>query len=208
MTSKILIAFYSRTGSTEALANAMAEGARAEGAEVRLRRAREFVSPEVMAMAPGWTESAARMNALYEAPTGADAEWADGILLGTPTRFGAVTAELKAYIDSLGGLWFQGKLNGKAGGAFSSTSSVHGGNEMTILSLYAPLAHLGLIIVPTGYADPAMFKAGTPYGATAIVNGRDRMAPTELDLEVARHQGRRTAKAAAALAPLRAQPAA
>jgi NAD(P)H dehydrogenase (quinone) len=208
MATKILIAFYSRGGSTEALANAVAEGARAEGAEVRLRRAREFVGPEVMAKAKGWAESAERMNALYEAPTEADAEWADGIVFGTPTRFGSVTAELKAYIDGLGGLWFQGKLNGKAGAVFSSTSTQHGGNESTILSLYNPLAHLGLIIVPTGYADPAMFQAGTPYGATAIVNGRDKTAPTALDLDVARYQGRRVAQVAGALATLRAsQPA-
>jgi NAD(P)H dehydrogenase (quinone) len=204
MATKILIAFYSRGGSTEALANAVAEGARAEGAEVRLRRAREFVGPEVMAKAKGWAESAERMNALYEAPTEADAEWADGIVFGTPTRFGSVTAELKAYIDGLGGLWFQGKLNGKAGAVFSSTSTQHGGNESTILSLYNPLAHLGLIIVPTGYADPAMFQAGTPYGATAIVNGRDKTAPTALDLDVARYQGRRVAQVAGALATLRA----
>jgi NAD(P)H dehydrogenase (quinone) len=206
MPTNILIAFYSRTGSVEALANAVAEGARGEGGEVRLRRAREFVGPEVMAKAPGWAESAARMNALYEAPSEADAEWADAIAFGTPTRFGGVTAELKAYIDGLGGLWFQGKLNGKAGSVFSSTSTLHGGNESTILSLYNPLAHLGLIIVPTGYGEPAMFQAGTPYGATAIVNGRDKTAPTELDLEVARYQGRRLAKVASVLKPLRAVP--
>src|SRR4051794_8325703 len=98
MSVKVLIAFYSRNGSTEALAKAIAEGAQAEGAEVRLRRAREFVSSEVMALAPGWVESAERLNALYEAPTAADADWADAIIFGTPTRFGSVTAELKAYI--------------------------------------------------------------------------------------------------------------
>jgi len=88
--------------------------ARAAGAEVRLRRARELVGPEIMAKAPGWAENAARMNAAYEAPSEADAEWADAIVFGTPTRFGSVSSELKAYIDSLGGLWFQGKLVGKA----------------------------------------------------------------------------------------------
>lgn len=201
--SRILIAFYSRTGSVEALANAMADGARAVGGEVRLRRAREVVGPEVMAAAPGWAESAARMNAQYEAPSTDDADWADGIVFGTPTRFGAVSSELKAYIDTLGGLWFQGKLNGKAGSVFSSTSSPHGGNESTILSLFPPLSHLGLIIVPLGYGDPSMYKAGTPYGATAIVNGRDRMAPTEAELAVAAYQGRRVAQVADALKPLR-----
>lgn len=202
MTSKILIAFYSRGGVTEALAKAIAEGAKAEGAEVRLRRAREFVGEEVMKKAPGWLEGAKRMNALYEAPTEADAEWADGIVLGTPTRFGSMTAELKAYIDGLGGLWFQGKLIGKAGSAFASTSTVHGGNEMTITSLYAPMAHLGLILVPTGYADPALFKAGTPYGASSV-SGTNSAPPSAEDLEVARFQGKRVARVAAALKTLR-----
>ena len=198
MPTNVLIAFYSRSGSTEALANAVAEGARSEGAEVRLRRARELVGPEVMAKAPGWAESAARMNAAYEAPTEADAEWADAILLGTPTRFGAVSSELKAYIDGLGGLWFQGKLVGKAGSAFTSTSGPHGGNESTIISLYNPMAHLGLIIVPLGYADPVLFRAGTPYGASAV-SGQDNSPPTADDLEVARFQGRRVTQVAAVL---------
>lgn len=197
--TNVLIAFYSRNGATEALANAIADGARAYGGDVRLRRARDIVSPEIMAKAPGWAENAARMDALYEAPTEADAEWADAIIFGTPTRFGATTAELKAYIDGLGGLWFQGKLVGKAGAAFTSTSSLHGGNESTLLSLYNPLAHLGLIIVPLGYADPVLFKAGTPYGASAVVNGRDVKAPSTDDLEVARFQGRRVTEVAAAL---------
>lgn len=202
MTTRVLIAFYSRGGSTEALAGAIAAGAAAEGAEVRLRRARECVGEEVMKKAPGWLEGARRMNALYEAPTEADAEWADAIVFGTPTRFGSVAAELKAYIDSLGGLWFQGKLVGKAGSAFVSTSTLHGGNEVTITSLYAPMAHLGLILVPTGYADPALFKAGTPYGASSV-SGTNGAPPTEDDLAVARFQGRRVARVAAALQPLR-----
>jgi NAD(P)H dehydrogenase (quinone) len=197
MATKILIAFYSRGGSTEALARAVAEGATAEGAEVRLRRAREFVGPEVMAQAPGWAENAARMNAAYEAPTPDDADWADAIVFGTPTRFGNASAELKAYIDGLGGLWFQGKLNGKVGSAFVSTQSTHGGNESTILSLYNPMAHLGLIIVPTGYADAAVFKAGTPYGASSVSGANP--TPSADELEVARFQGKRVATVAKAL---------
>jgi NAD(P)H dehydrogenase (quinone) len=197
-TPNVLIAFYSRGGVTEALANAVAEGARGAGAEVRLRRAREFVSPEIMARAPGWKEAAAAMNSKYEAPTEADAEWADAIIFGTPTRFGSASAELKAYIDSLGGLWFQGKLNGKAGAAFGSSSTPHGGNESTLISLYNPMAHLGLIIVPTGYGDPAMFKAGTPYGASSVSQNR-ALPPSPEDLDVARYQGRRVASVARAL---------
>ncbi len=199
MTSpKVLIAFYSRSGVTEQLALAIAEGARSVGAEVRIRRAREFVRPDVMALAPGWAEGAEAMNAKYEAPTEADAEWADAIIFGTPTRFGSVSAELKAYIDGLGGLWFQGKLNGKAGSVFASTSAVHGGNESTLISLYNPLAHLGLIIVPLGYADPAMFAGGTPYGATSV-SKNEALPPSEADTAVAQFQGRRVALVAFAL---------
>ncbi|MDQ2800162.1 MAG: NAD(P)H:quinone oxidoreductase [Armatimonadota bacterium] len=195
---KVLVAFYSRDGSTEKLAQAIAEGARAEGAEVTLRRAREVVGRDVMAHAPGWVENADRLNAQYEAPTPADAEGADAIIFGTPTRFGNVSSELKAYIDSLGGLWFQGKLVGKAGSAFTSTSSPHGGNESTIISLYNPMAHLGLILVPLGYGDPVMFQAGTPYGASSV-SGQGPNPPTENDLAVARYQGRRVAQVARAL---------
>lgn len=195
---KVLIAFYSRNSSTEILANAIAQGAIEEGAEVRLRRAREFVSDEVMASVPGWRENAAVMNEKYEAPTEADAEWADAIVFGTPTRFGSISSELKAYIDGLGGIWFQGKLNGKVGSVFGSTSSMHGGNESTLLSIYTPMAHLGLIIVPLGYADPAMFKAGTPYGATHV-SAQDSKKPDEDHLQVARFQGRRVASVARGL---------
>ena len=102
------------TVSVEALAKAVS--ARAAGAEVRLRRVPDIVSPEVMAKVHGWGECSKRMLAEYGAPTLADAEWADGIIFGTPTRFGNTSAEWKAFIDSLGSLWFQGKLNGKAAG--------------------------------------------------------------------------------------------
>jgi len=195
---KILIAFYSRNRSTEALAQAVAEGAIELGAEVRLRRAREVVGAETMAQAPGWQENAEAMNARYEAPTAADAEWADAIVFGTPTRFGSISTELKSYIDSLGGPWSQGKLNGKIGSVFGSTSSKHGGNESTLLSVYAPMAHLGLVIVPLGYADPVMFAAGTPYGATHV-SKRDANRPDEESLAVARFQGRRVTTVARAL---------
>lgn len=195
---KVLIAFYSRTGVTEALANGIAAGARAAGAEVRLRRVREIVSDDVMDRSPGWREAAEAMNELYAAPSEADAEWADALVFGSPSRFGTPAAELKAYIDSLGGLWFQGRLNGKAASAFASSSTPHGGNETTILSLYAPAAHLGMIIVPTGYADPILFEAGTPYGASSVSENIAK-APTPSDLDVAHFQGRRVTLVAAAL---------
>jgi len=195
----VLIAFYSRNGSTEALANAVAEGARAEGANVVLRRAREIVPREIIDKVPGWAANADRMSALYGTPTEADAEAADAIVFGSPTRFGNISSELKAYVDSLGGVWFRGVLNGKVGSAFCSTQTPHGGNESTSITMYNFMAHLGLIIVPLGYADPAMFRgAGTPYGVSSV-SGQNSEPPTEDDLEVARFQGRRVAQVARAL---------
>lgn len=198
-TPKVLISFYSRNGSTEALATAIAEGARSVGAEVRIRRAREFVGHETMALASGWSENATAMNEKYEAPSVDDAVWADAIVLGTPTRFGAIASELKAYLDGLGGAWFEGKLNGKIGSVFGVTSSNHGGNESTLLSMYNVLAHLGLIIVPLGYSDNSLFKAGTPYGATFVSKGGSLKPDTDA-LAVAHYQGVRVASTAARLA--------
>ena len=196
---QILVVFYSRDGSVEALGKAVGEGARQAGAEVRLRRVPDIVAPAVMANVPGWEERSKKMLAEYGAPTAADAEWADGIIFGTPTRFGNTSAELKAFIDSLGGLWFQGKLNGKAGSAFTSTAGPHGGNEATVISLYIPMAHLGFIIVPTGYTHEKIVQGhGTPYGASSV-SGQNSAPPTADDLEVARRQGARVTQVAAAL---------
>lgn len=197
--ANVLIVFHSRDGVTEALANAVADGAMAAGGAVRLRRAREVVSEEVMAMAPGWSENAARMNALYDEPTADDALWADAIVLGTPSRFGLVCSEVKAWLDSLGGLWARGKLAGKVGSAFCSSGSAHGGNEMTSFTLTVPMAHFGMIIVPPGFADPAMFKAGTPYGASAVTGNVPGYQPSQAECDAARFQGQRVAQVAAKL---------
>lgn len=193
---KVLIAFYSRTGTIERLAKAVAEGAESEGAELRLRRAREVVPPAIMNAVPGWKEGAEAMNERYLAPTPEDAVWADAVIFGTPTRFGNVCSELKAYIDGLGGLWAKGALNGKAGSVFAGSSQVHGGNETTVVSLWNVLAHLGFIIVPPGYADPVMFEgAGSPYGAS-VVSGNPPSGPSETELKVARFQGKRVTQVA------------
>jgi len=197
--ANILVVFYSRDGSVEALAKAVGEGAREAGAEVRLRRVSDLVSTDVMAKVPGWEERSKRMLAEYGTPTHADAEWADGIIFGTPTRFGNTSAELKAFIDGLGGLWFQGKLNGKAAGAFTSTSGPHGGNETTVVSLFIPMAHLGFIIVPNGYTHEKVFHGhGTPYGSSSA-SGQNSSKPTADELVVAKHQGARVTQVAAAL---------
>lgn len=200
MALNVLVAFYSRNGTIESLARSVAEGARSEGAETRLRRAREVVGREVMEKAPGWIENADRMNAEYEAPSPADAEWADAIVFGTPSRFGAVCSELKAYVDSLVGLWVQGTLTDKPASVFSASSTLHGGNEATILSLYPPLCHLGMIIVPLGYTNPIMYQAGAPYGATAATGRGDaRRLPNENEKAAAFYQGQRVTRIAARL---------
>ena len=188
---RLLIVFYSRSGSVESLAVAAAEAAREDGATVHLRRAREVVGAEAMAKVDGWTENAARQNALYEAPTHEDAEWADAILFGTPCYFGAMATELKAFLDLLGPQWKRGALSGKVGGAFAVASWPHGGSEVVTLSLYAPMAHLGMVILPPGYTDAAMLKAGSPYGASAIV-GAENADPRPEDLDAIRHQTCRT----------------
>lgn len=196
--TRMLVAFYSRSGSVEALALAVAEGAREAGAEVRVRRAREVVGEDVMAQGKGWLEQASRMNALYEAPSKDDAEWADAIVLGTPCYFGAMATELKNYLDQLGPQWKRGALSGKVGGAFAAASWPHGGTEVATVSLYVPMAHLGMVIVPPGYTDEAMLEGGSPYGASAIVGAHDGQ-PGPKDLDAARHQGRRTVLVAGAL---------
>ena len=188
--TRLLIAFYSRTGTVEALAAAAAGAAREAGAEVRLRRAREVASEEAMASSDGWLDSARRQNALYEAPTKDDAEWADAIMFGTPSYFGAMATELKNFLDQLGPQWKKGALAGKTGGAFSAASWPHGGTEVVTLSLYAPMAHLGMVILPTGYTDEAMLEAGSPYGASAIA-GSKHHPPSEEDIAAIEHQSRR-----------------
>ena len=203
--TRLLIVFYSRSGTVEALAQAAADAARQAGAELRVRRAREVADRAAMGQVEGWLESAERQNALYEAPTKDDAEWADAILFGTPCYFGAMATELKNFFDQLGPQWKRGALAGKVGGAFATASWPHGGTEVVTLSLYAPMAHLGMVILPTGYTDEAMLKAGSPYGASAICGAENR-PPRHEDLEAVRHQGRRMVAITGALIAAREMP--
>ena len=191
--ANVLVLYYSSYGHIEVMARAQAEGAaRVPKTSVVVKQVPELVPPDIC-KSSGFVLN---QPAAVAAPD--ELRRYDAIIFGTPTRFGSPASELRAYIDTLGGVWFQGKLCGKAGGAFGATGTRHGGNESTLLTLYNTFAHLGMVIVPTGYADPAMFKAGTPYGATAVVapNG----APTEDELAAARYQGRRVTEIAAALA--------
>jgi NAD(P)H dehydrogenase (quinone) len=110
-----------------------------------------------------------------------------------------VCSEIKAWLDSLGGLWARGKLAGKVGSAFASSNTAHGGNEMTSFTLMVPMAHFGMVIVPPGFADPAMMKAGTPYGASAVTGGKPGYLPSAEERDAARFQGQRVAQVAGKL---------
>jgi NAD(P)H dehydrogenase (quinone) len=190
---KILVLFYSRTGHTAALADAIAEGARSvRFAEVAVRRINDLAPAEVIASVPGWTEGRAALAARYQTmgPVEELASY-DALILGAPTRYGIMAAELKNVIDQTGPLWNRGALVNKVGSAFTSVATQHGGHETTLWSIMTPMANLGMILVPPGYSDPAMFAGGSPYGATATTGGG---APGEQDLAAARHQGKRVAE--------------
>ena len=190
---KILVLFYSRTGNTAALADAIAEGARSvRFAEVDLRRIDDLAPAATIASVPGWAESRAALASKYQT-MGAVDELAsyDGIILGAPTRYGIMAAELKNVLDQTGPLWNRGALVNKVGAAFTSVATGHGGHETTLWSIMTPMANLGMILVPPGYSDPVMFAGGSPYGATATTGAG---APGEADLAAARHQGKRVAE--------------
>jgi NAD(P)H dehydrogenase (quinone) len=195
----ILIAFYSRTGNVATLAEAVAEGAgEIEGTEIRRCRVDDLAPEEVIENDERWWRSREEQRAKYREPTLDDMEWADAIILGTPTRFGNASAELKLLIDRAGPLWVQGKLVNKVGAAITSTSTMHGGNESTQLTMFLPMMHLGMIVVTPGYADEAMYMAGSPYGASSVSGPSLDQGPTEADL-AAGFLGRRVAEVTAAL---------
>jgi NAD(P)H dehydrogenase (quinone) len=190
---KLLVLFYSRTGNTAAIADAVADGARGvRFAEVTVRRLDDLAPPDVIAGVPGWAEHRAALASRYETMGPVD-ELAgyDALLLGAPTRYGIMAAELKLLLDQTGPLWKRGALVNKVGAAFTSVSTAHGGHETTLWSIMTPMANLGMILVPPGYSDPVMFTGGSPYGATATTGTEP---PGDADLAAARHQGRRVAE--------------
>lgn len=194
MMPKVLIVFYSRTGNITHLAETIADGARSAGAEVRLARTDDLAPEVVINGNAAWKASRDAQRAKYAEAQISDLEWADAIIFGSPTRYGNMAAELKLFIDKTAGLWAQGKLVNKVGSAFTSTATIHGGNESTLITMLNPMIHLGMIIVTPGYADPSVFSAGTPYGASAVVGANADQRPTEADSAVARFQGRRVAE--------------
>ena len=193
MTVKVAVIYYSATGTVQALAQAVTEGAASAGAEVRLLRVAELAPDSAIAQNPQWRRHADAATSVAEASV-EDLAWADAFAFGTPTRFGAPAAQLKHFIDQAGGLWREGKLADKPVTAFTSAFNRHGGNEATILSLANVFYHWGALIVPPGFTDPVVYAAGgNPYG-TSFVTGPTGGGPDATALEAARYQGRRLAQ--------------
>jgi NAD(P)H dehydrogenase (quinone) len=201
MPARIAVIYYSSTGNVHKLAEAIAEGASETGAEVRLRRVPELAPEEAIQSNPAWARHRDETRDTVEEATLDDLAWADGYAFGTPTRFGNPAAQLKQYLDTAGGLWFEGALSDKAVTSFTSAMYPDGGLESTILALNNVFYHWGCVLVPPGYTNPAVMEAGgNPYGA-AFPSGSG--PPSEAVLAAARHQGRRLA---AFTAVLRAAP--
>jgi NAD(P)H dehydrogenase (quinone) len=176
--SKVLVLYYSAFGYVTVVANAIAEGARAAGAEVDIRRV-----PEI-ARAAG--AQGAYFNAVQEVPVAAVEDLAnyDAIIVGSPTRYGRLSAPVAAFLEQASGLVSLGLLNGKVGGAFASPTSPNGGHEAASMSIITNLLHFGMIVV------------GPPYSATTMTDGTGQRHPSALDLEGARQQGRLIAQTA------------
>ena len=196
--TKVLVLYYSSYGHIEKMAEAVAAGARESGAEVAIKRVPELVPEEVARQSHFKLDQAAPIATVDELPN------YDAIIIGVPTRFGNMPAQMKNFLDQTGGLWFGGKLIGKVGSVFSSTATQHGGQESTILSTHTVLLHHGMVIVGLPYSFQGQMgvsevTGGSPYGATTIANGDGSRQPSENELAGARFQGRHVAQIAAKL---------
>jgi NAD(P)H dehydrogenase (quinone) len=196
--TKVLILYYSSYGHIEKMAEAVAAGVRESGAEATIKRVPELVSEEVARKSHFKLDQAAPIATVEEL-----AEY-DAIVIGVPTRFGNMPAQMKNFLDQTGGLWFQGKLIGKVGSVFTSTATQHGGQESTILSTHTVLLHHGMVIVGLPYSFQGQMKldevtGGSPYGATTIAGGDGSRQPSENELAGAHFQGKHVAQIAAKL---------
>jgi len=203
MPARVQVIFHSLYGHVYQLAEAVAEGARQAGGEVQLLRVAETMSADVLAkMGAAEAQKTFAHVPIADPKKLADA---DAIVLGTPTRYGAATAQMRAFLDHTGGLWASGALVGKVGSAFTSTASQHGGQETTLLAMSTFFFHMGMAIVGVPYSAPGLsilteMSGGTPYGASTIAGPRGERQPTANELEVARAQGRHVTGIAAKLA--------
>jgi NAD(P)H dehydrogenase (quinone) len=198
--AKILVLYYSSYGHVETMAQAVADGARKGGAHVDIKRVPETAPAEVA--------KASHFKVDQKAPVATIEDLAnyDGIVIGAPTRFGRIPGQMAAFLDQAGGLWMRGALHGKVGGAFTSTATQHGGQEVTLFSLITNMLHFGMIIVGLPYSHQGQMTldeivGGSPYGATTVAGGTGQRQPSELDLAGARHQGQLIAETANKLFP-------
>lgn len=207
--TNLLVVFYSSYGHVHRLALAVAEGANAVAdTEVRLRRVAELEAARVgMSKQPAYVQAQEAMKAIPEV-TKDDLRWAHGICWGTPTRFGNMTAQLKQFIDGLGGMWVKGELEDKPAGVFTSTATIHGGQETTILTAMVPLIHLGMIMVGTPYGENPQILVtdgigGSPYGPSTLAGADGSRQVVDSELTTAKNLGHRVARVAARLKNLR-----
>jgi len=202
---KILVVFHTVYGHIHALANAVAAGVQeVPGVELVLRRVREFPeNVQHMEQEKGYSYQVYQGVQSIPECTIEDLREADGVLFGSPTRYGNMTAQMKALIDGTAQLWLTGGMEGKPAGVFTSTASTHGGQETTLVTMMIPLLHLGMIIVGVPYSAPGMIhtdpRGGTPYGSTTIAGPQGELQPTPEDLTIARLHGKRLAETALAL---------
>ena len=196
--TKVLILYYSSYGHIETMAGAVAEGVRAAGAEATIKRVPEIV-PEAVA-------KASHFKLDQPAPIATVDELADydAIIIGVPTRFGNMAAQMKNFLDQTGGLWLQGKLIGKVGSVFTSSATQHGGQESMILTNHTVLLHQGMVIVGLPYSFAGQMglteiTGCSPYGASTIAGGDGSRQPSANELDGARFQGRHVAGVAAKL---------
>ncbi|MBC7834696.1 MAG: NAD(P)H:quinone oxidoreductase [Phycisphaerales bacterium] len=197
MGAKVQVIFYSTYGHVYRLAEAVAAGAReVAGASVELYRLAETLPAEVLAkMGAVEAQKAFAHVPIADPNKMADA---DAIILGTPTRYGAAAAQMRAFQDATGGLWGKGALIGKIGSAFTSSASQHGGQETTLMSMATFFFHQGMLIAGVPYSSKELvimseMSGGTPYGATTIAGPKGERMPSENELAIARAQGRHVA---------------
>ena len=194
---KLAVVYYSMGGSNYQLAKWAAQGAAEAGAEARVLQVPELAPQSVIDSNPVWK---ATVEATKDVPvvTAEDIEWADAIIFSTPTRFGVMASQMKQFLDTMGGLWAQGKTMNKVVSAMSSAQNPHGGQEATILSLYTVMCHWGAIVVAPGYTNPVLFGAGgNPYG-TSVSIGQDGNMVEDVEAAV-KYQAARTVQVAHAL---------
>jgi NAD(P)H dehydrogenase (quinone) len=197
--TKVLVLYYSSYGHVETMAYAEAEGVRAGGAEAVVKRVPELVPEEIVRKAGYKLDQPAPIATVDELGQ------YDGIIFGTPTRYGNMTAQMKNFLDQTGALWVSGALVGRPGSVFSSTASQHGGQETTILTFHPVLLHLGMVVVGLPYSFQGQMgvdevMGNTPYGASTIAGGDGSRKPSAVELEGARFQGRHVAQIAGKLA--------